>query len=540
MQIESLHVKGYRSIADQEIHPARLQYFLGRNNAGKSNLINAIRLLIEGGTLKDGDFHKVGEDVVEEVSVTAKISGATKALDRLGTANKTKLEPFVHDDSVTLKCIATQSNPKAQRQILDPNDGEYKNPAGIDAALKKFFPTVVSIETFKDPVQEIGTKSTTALMRLVKSAVDAVAEKLGDLEKSLSAIDKKLNAQEEKDDRAEEIIAIESAINDQLSPFLGDDRIRIRFGLPDIGALTSRATLEIGTKTRGWHDGSFQGQGFQRMMVFALLTVLNERATEEQEPLLILFEEPESFLHPSMQRELATTLESLSVQHQILAVTHSPIFVHDVESLRRITRTTCGEATTFMSCDDHVFANLQENKLLHAFSLQNTSEFLFADHVLVVEGRSDEVIMGAIVSQLGTPHLKSQAFAIVEINGKDRVQDWVKAFNSLGLETQALIDLDFFWNGAGSPLAGNRTYQKLLERFKKELVILGVWDADKNTYVEKKKPEAFSWLVEHGGDEFQQIRQLLRDSHGIWMLSQGEIEDQFSPRFTKGRYPALA
>lgn len=541
MFIEKITVRGYRSIHDQTVVLGRLNYFVGRNNAGKTNLISALRFLLEGSKLTEDDFYREGDQQAANVYVSATIADVEEAIGQLNTTNQTKLRPLVRNGKLVIQKIATKTELKPSIQVQKSDDvTDWGTPTGIDAAIKALFPTVIPIETFKDPSEDLGTKSTSTLQKLIKTASESVASHIGDLQRALGDIDRKLNIQDEGDSRAEEIVRIEQHVNEKLEDFLAGRKIRLQFDLPEVSEFTAKASIKLGTDDRGWFDTSQQGQGFQRLMVFGLLTVLSERVAQDQNPMLILFEEPESFLHPNLQRQLAKALEVLSERHQILAVTHSPVFVHDTASLERVHRTcSSGQGSVYHCCRDHDFGQLRENKLLHAFSLQNTAEYLFADEIVVVEGVSDQTILGAVFQECPPVGLPAVERAIVEVNGKDAVKDWVMAFRSLGLPTRAVVDLDFIWKGAGQVLAGNPQFQGLFARFKAAMIEASFWNQDAASVRKEGKIAALDWLVQNGGQDFDNVRSELRNTHYIWVLKDGEIEDQIEPRYAKGRFPAL-
>ena len=75
------------------------------------------------------------------------------------------------------------------------------------------------------------------------------------------------------------------------------------------------------------------GQGTQRIIVVSILKayidILIEEGIHTEKPILVLFEEPEIYLHPKLKRTLNTTLEKIAEQdnHQVIITTHDPYFV---------------------------------------------------------------------------------------------------------------------------------------------------------------------------------------------------------------------
>ena len=75
------------------------------------------------------------------------------------------------------------------------------------------------------------------------------------------------------------------------------------------------------------------GQGTQRIIVVSILKayidILIEEEIHTEKPILVLFEEPEIYLHPKLKRTLNATLEKIAEQdnHQVIITTHDPYFV---------------------------------------------------------------------------------------------------------------------------------------------------------------------------------------------------------------------
>ena len=74
-----------------------------------------------------------------------------------------------------------------------------------------------------------------------------------------------------------------------------------------------------------------QGHGAQRSLIFALIEVLADRSSslEQQEYMnwtILLFEEPELYLHPHLMIRLKNALKSISEKEnwQVIISTHSP------------------------------------------------------------------------------------------------------------------------------------------------------------------------------------------------------------------------
>jgi predicted ATP-dependent endonuclease of OLD family len=71
-----------------------------------------------------------------------------------------------------------------------------------------------------------------------------------------------------------------------------------------------------------------RGAGIRRMLMVAFFQYLTDRKIAGKDVNLIYaIEEPEAFIHPGLQRELAKSFNELSISgFQILITSHSPVF----------------------------------------------------------------------------------------------------------------------------------------------------------------------------------------------------------------------
>jgi len=71
------------------------------------------------------------------------------------------------------------------------------------------------------------------------------------------------------------------------------------------------------------------GMGTRRLIVAALIRYYEEKKINEGEKVMILFEEPEAYLHPKLKKELYKSLFRLSTREntRVLITTHDPYFI---------------------------------------------------------------------------------------------------------------------------------------------------------------------------------------------------------------------
>ena len=95
MRLSKLRIQNYRSIVDTgDITIKPLQAFVGENNAGKSNILAAIRIFLTSGTagIKEDDFFDSERPIV-----------ITASFESLSSRERMRLRPYLYRDTLVLE-----------------------------------------------------------------------------------------------------------------------------------------------------------------------------------------------------------------------------------------------------------------------------------------------------------------------------------------------------------------------------------------------------------------------------------------------------
>jgi energy-coupling factor transporter ATP-binding protein EcfA2 len=140
-----------------------------------------------------------------------------------------------------------------------------------------------------------------------------------------------------------------------------------------------------------------QGAGLVRTCIFAMLRhharVKIEKALQTR-PVIVAFEEPELYLHPSAADMLRDTIYELGQSDQIVCSTHSPWMIdlaRDPQSLSRMYFEQDGTASAYNYGVSSTLGALPEDdkqrvKMLQIFD-DELSRVFFAENVVIVEGK---------------------------------------------------------------------------------------------------------------------------------------------------------
>jgi putative ATP-dependent endonuclease of OLD family len=239
------------------------------------------------------------------------------------------------------------------------------------------------------------------------------------------------------------------------------------------------------------------GQGLQRHLIYTLLMLVpryaETRATSRKEfsPdfTLVLFEEPEAFLHPSQQERLNSRLRNLAGEdgQQIIVTTHSPQFVsRNISDLGCLARLHKGDCVTqcYQLCDSDIEQLLDDNlglfrrfqsiaedsgqpenlrkkisdrilgggrnerRRLEDESIRyllwltpDRTALFFADHVVICEGMSERALLDYLVWERW-PNRDLTHVAFIDALGKYNIHRCIALLSRLGINHSVIMDKD--------------------------------------------------------------------------------------------------
>lgn len=329
-------------------------------------------------------------------------------------------------------------------------------PTGIAQSVKPLLPSVIYIEAVKDASVEAKSTGTSAFSKLLELLFDEVADQFSDINDQFRSVYQKLNRSLnddglEVDARLEAVQRIESTIEEFVRASFPGVSLRMDVPAPTLSMLLSGAELRVDDG----HEGSIssKGDGLKRTVLFALLrayasirsTGLSDdtRSESPRPSYVLLFEEPELYLHPRAQRQLMAALGTFSSEHQVLVTTHSPGFFRPgTEGFARLQKT-----------DDGVSAHPVDLTIGHRDAYQivqheNNEAAFFAQSVVLVEGDSDTFTyphLARLINQDWDDIDKNIMF--VKIDGKGNIKRYREFFSSFKIPIHVITDLDALVRG---------------------------------------------------------------------------------------------
>ena len=538
MLITKLTVSNYRSIVAESFSFERLGVLVGKNNVGKTNLLSAVALLLEGSSksLTSRDYN----DQSRPVSIEAEVHGVTRFLALCEDKHRARLEKCVLAGDVMRfrRSAPPPPEPLGKLEIWQEDKKEFGTPTGIEAGFKQLLPEVIHIEAFVDPASEAEGRDAATLGKILKVILEGVRNEADEaIKTSLQRVNTLLNVVEDPhgktvDGRVSGLQAIERELARFLEQGFAGADARICVDLPELTQLLGKARVELDDGT-GWTEARLKGQGQQRALYVALLrTLAQQKRSGDQlsRPFILLMEEPEVFLHPSAHVVLRRALESISNTNQVLFTTHSPTMVSpaQVGETILIRRKDQGGGKSGTRQLQPLKSELsgKEKRIRELFEYPRSSKFLFADKVFVVEGASDVELLEAMFVQLGQQSFDDLGLACVDASDKLLVKECMDILAGRGLAVYGVVDSDFLWRGCSQLLTSVSEYSKFRAVFWAECVKRGWTKEADETIPRAHRKDAIQLLADAQFQSAAQgIRKTLRDSHGIWVLEHGDIED---------------
>lgn len=162
------------------------------------------------------------------------------------------------------------------------------------------------------------------------------------------------------------------------------------------------------------------GSGLQSLLDLALLESVQDLATDSW----LLLEEPEAFLHPSAQRQVAQTILADRSVRRVVS-THSPIVVDESKY-----------GQVLLLRDHEIFEpNVEEarrEEINSALIAGGGAEAMFSESVLFVEGPGDRGFFDALRRRLAEVDTSGRVhrLGVVAVGGSNRFAPWIRLLQS--------------------------------------------------------------------------------------------------------------
>ena len=535
--ISSVSVKNYKSIIDEEFLLSAYTPLVGYNNAGKSNILEAVKWLVKKSSLTNNCFN----NEEEPVEVIGQIKGITEdIIGQLPDPQRNSISPFIIEEKLKIRRIQSTPGAKAAQINIDVwNDVEQEwapNPNGIENAITKLFPEPIEIGAMEDAAEDVGKfKASTTIGKLIAEVMAPIEESnSAAIAAAFTELKNKFDA--DGDDRAEELTQFDQDTTEKLQELFPGIEIKLHIPAPEIKEVFKGGTLKVYEDGIGRELTSY-GHGTQRSIQMALVRHLAEvqrTAQNSTSNTLLLIDEPELYLHPQAVEQVRSALKDLSkLGYQILFSTHSPQMIpsDDIKYTllirKSLDRGTYTRKRLKNAIDDVIENANTQFELL--FSLENSNEILFSEKVLLTEGKTEKKLLPHLFAKHHGKSLGQEKLALIEQGGVASTPNAIKVLQAMDLPCKAIVDLDYAFRGAvtsGLIEATNASLVTCKAKFTENNDITLSAEGLPQKGDSLNAPQAFKWLGEQADmdEHIEALHQLLK-SENIWLWKKGAIEE---------------
>ena len=179
-------------------------------------------------------------------------------------------------------------------------------------------------------------------------------------------------------------------------------------------------------------------------ILFLLTTIIGESER------ILLLDEPELHLHPTMQKRILNLLSESIAQgrNQLLLITHSPYLISaaNIDTTWRFRNTQSGTIVHNLGGVVSKLEDREQKKLDVKLSSPSVRSLLFSRGVIFVEGPSDKIVVEEIDRYLSArrkgANIDESEWPVIPIGGKKSLPSFTILSRMLGVDDLAILDYD--------------------------------------------------------------------------------------------------
>ena len=538
LRLSRITISNLRSIQRETFPLSDFTALIGYNNAGKTNILMGIRWLLAHFSLDISYF----DDPNHPVEAEGIFEGITEQiLNRLGDEKAAELMPY--RSGTTLRVKKVQRIPgelpgNIEFWAFSPTNGKRKGKDWVRVndnfitAFNRIFPESIAIWDFE------GNNAYTKLMHEIFKPLERKFG--GELSQVIEQFTELLAPGSDK--RADEIQAFDKEVNAALRPLFPSVKVELDIPVPTLETFLKSATIKVVDEDDGFErDISRMGAGSQRAIQMALVRYLAEIKKHHNNHYLsrklLLIDSPELFLHPQAVELVRVALKNLSNEgYQVIFATHSAQMVtsEDVSTSLLIRKNR--ERGTFMRkrMEDAVRQVVKDapSQLQMLFSLSNSNELLFADYVLLTEGKTEWRVLPALFERITGQSFALIKCALVRQGGVSNTRKSMQVLSAMDIPVRAIVDLDYAFTTAtrdGFLSANDPDITECRNLFRElachnHLRLVNGLPVNKHSNISASTAYAMMASMPEAERPIRNIHEKLCDQ-GIWVWTRGAIEE---------------
>lgn len=459
MKLHKLIISNFRGLKGEqniiEFSNSNIIFLIGQNNAGKSTYLRAYEFFTNSSqkaVLEDFNNHNTEIPIIIEGWFLKEPEDDEDIdLQRKGKTLEPKwVDKWVNSDNIVrVRKKWSSVNSSFEKETFSPSDGGWvvNGFGGLDTLFSKYTPTAIAINamessvTLDEKVNKLIQDDFIKKMKLEHSDLcNHITDKIKELQSKITGSD----AVEE----------LNIGLNENFQKIFSDLTLKIQatkdenIKIEDAFKKNHTVTVERINSNR---TESFlqNGHGVIRQALFNFLAFLKQNRNSTKKEYVILYEEPELFLHPKVAFKLRESLYELAENspYQIICATHSPLMI-DISkphsSLIRVSKDENENSFTHQVGQD-VFAKDEDQKqrvqMINRFN-PNVCETFYANKVLLVEGDTEAIVYRDLLARF---HPDEEVF-VLNTGSKNNIPFFQEILTAFHIEHYAIHDADSEFN----------------------------------------------------------------------------------------------
>lgn len=434
MKLKSLVIENFRNFLRVEVNLNNQNVIFGMNDMGKTNLMCAIRFLLDRDMRKNGfkesDFYKSQTDKVIRITLGIDLSDRTENNDSKhiiakvgGSRSSDELDSFFFQ----VEGVYDKGEEAGIPKLFWGSKGDQLEEIvqeGSFSPIDKLFSIV-----YVDPTIDLSTTFSKNRKKLFDQT------KLDEQDISISREIKDLGIQLNTKISSMNVIQSFQAVITEEYKKLKKEEINIEMKSElSINGFFSNLIPYI-KKDNDDNIYPTSGDGRRKILAYSLLNHLI-KAQEGNRIIIFLIEEPENSLHRSMQIALSKQLFSSEVYQYFFLSTHSSELLYEMDnaSLIRI------YSKDTVVCESYIYQVDDEYKKVKKELNRSLATALFAEKVLLVEGPSEKVLFEKILEEV-YPTYELDGGYILDVSGI-KFKPYSKVLKKLNIDVIVKTDND--------------------------------------------------------------------------------------------------
>ncbi len=457
MRITEITIKNYRSfdVTGQKIFfPTIHCALVGKNNSGKSNILNALNILLGSKSpayirFEEDDYFDSTQPIEIEIKI-ADIVGSDKenlfAIPTLTVQQRGALNAKINDGSAEIIFFLRKNLNRSREETETEEAREAEDTFDIKLwgfnvyrkkeEVRKSLVKMIIVPAIRDYSDELSASKWTYYGQLMKEVLEGSSE-YADIKTKLTNLNSKIQAVfESEKEKLLKSARIASYVDDISFQLTKDNN-------PSELLRNLEIFIKEGAKS---FNIKYVGTGTQSAIIIGIL----ELALKTKSANLKVFavEEPEIFIHPHGIRYLGSLIKNITADQniQVIISTHSLSLTANFEPKEIILvgkesgKTTITQSTTLR--DEHY------RRFIH----QDNAEMFFSDRVVFIEGPTEKHLFCRLdkttKQDSSNPdsdncNLDRINAGIIRLDSMNSIVNYIEVVDAFSVPYMAIFDKDF-------------------------------------------------------------------------------------------------